>query len=157
MSIIGFRLGYVDEKDQYQPIKSQLAKMTVTALQLAVISEKLCAVKLLLSLVPSSNEKAESDLKLSMISGPKAKVEFEDDIEMYGEGDRMLHGCSAFDLAARFHVDSLRLFIDLFKSKDSGNNAALQELIDEKSSEGHPMKFSPLHLAACNSSTEGIE
>ena len=48
------------------------------------------------------------------------------------------------------------MFIDLFKNKDTGHNAALQELIDEKRSEGHPMEFSALHLAACNSSTEGI-
>ena len=135
---------------------SQLAKMTVTALQLAVISEEISAVELLLSLVPSSNEKAESDLKLSMICGPKAKVDFEESIEKYGEADRMLHGCSAFDLAARFHVDSLRLFIDLFKNKYTGNNAALLTLIDEKGSEGHPMQFSALHLAACNQSPEGI-
>ena len=62
---------------------SQLAKMTVTALQLAVISEQISAVELLLSLVPNSNEKAESDLKLSMISGPKAQVDFEEKIERY--------------------------------------------------------------------------
>ena len=66
---------------------------------------------------------------------------------------RMLHGCSAFDLAARFHADSLRHFIELFKNKGS----TLQELIDEKRSEGHPMELSALHLAACNcSSTDGI-
>ena len=66
---------------------------------------------------------------------------------------RMLHGCSAFDLAARFHVDSLSLFIELFKNKAS----VLQDLIEEKKSKGHPMEFSALHLAACNhSSTDGI-
>ena len=142
----------MDAREQYQPIMSQLAKMTVTSLQLAVISEEISAVELLLSLVPTSSEKAENDLKLSMIGGPKARVDFEESIKMYGEGDRMLHGCSAFDLAARFHADSLGLFIDLFKNRAS----TLQELIDEKRSEGHPMEFSALHLAACNPSTDGI-
>ena len=142
----------MDAREQYQPIMSQLAKMTVTSLQLAVISEEISAVELLLSLVPTSSEKAENDLKLSMIGGPKARVDFEESIKMYGEGDRMLHGCSAFDLAARFHAESLGLFIDLFKNRAS----TLQELIDEKRSEGHPMEFSALHLAACNPSTDGI-
>ena len=147
----------MDAKDQYQPIMSQLAKMTVTALQLAVISEQISAVEYLLSLAPATlsngiNEKSESDLKLWMIGGPKARVDFKEGILMYGEGDRMLHGCSAFDLAARFHADSLSLFIELFKNKAP----VLQELIEEKKSKGHPMEFSALHLAACNPSTDGI-
>ena len=135
---------------------SQNAQMTVTSLQLAVISEQISTVKLLFSLVPNSTEDAEIDVKLSMIGGAEAQVEFEDDIEMYGEGDRMLHGCSAFELAARFHVDSLSLFIDLIKNRESGNNKALQDLINDKRSEEHPLKFSALHLAACNQSPEGI-
>ena len=146
----------MDTDKQYQPIMSQSAQMTVTSLQLAVISEQIHAVKLLLSLVPNSTDEAKIDVKLSMIGGAEAQVEFEDDIEMYGEGDRMLHGCSAFDLAARFHVDSLSLFIDLFKSKESGNNKALQDLLNDKRGEEHPLMFSALHLAACNQSDEGI-
>ena len=82
------RLGYMDVRGQYQPIMSQLAKMTVTALQLAVISEQISSVEYLLSLVPDSNEKVESDLKLSMIGGPKTHVDFQESINMYGEGDR---------------------------------------------------------------------
>ena len=146
----------MDTNKQYQPIMSQNARMTVTSLQLAVISEQILVVKFLLSLVQDSNKDAEIDLQLSMIGGAEAQVDFEDVIEMYGEGDRMLHGCSAFDLAARFHVDSLSLFIDLFKSKESGNNKALQDLLNDKRGEEHPLMFSALHLAACNQSDEGI-
>ena len=79
----------MDAKDQYQPIMSQLAKMTVTAIQLAVISEQISAVEYLLSLVQTTDEeKTESDLKLWMIGGPKARVDFQESILMYGEGDR---------------------------------------------------------------------
>ena len=127
--------------------------MTVTSLQLAVISGEISVVKLLLSMVHNSNDPEKGDdAKLAEIGGPKASVGFNDDISRYGEGDRMLHGCCAFYLAARFHAESLSLFIDLFKNKSSN----LQELIDEKRSEEHPMKLSVLHLAAYNETTDGI-
>ena len=146
------RLGYFDEKNnEYHPIMSQVAKMTVTSLQLAIISGQISVVEELLAMVPMSNDQYEGEAKLSIISGQKATVEFLEGIEKYGEGDRMLHGCSAFYLAARFHAESLKLFIDLFKN----NSSKLQELIAEKSTD-HPMKLSPLHLAACNVSSKSL-
>ena len=132
---------------------TQFAKMKVTALQLAVISGQISIVEKLLCLVSTSSDQAGGETNVSLIAGHKTTVEFEEDIEKYGEGDLMLHGCSAFHLAARFHAESLQLFIDLFKKKSS----ELQGLInDEWPGKGHPMRDSALHLAACNSSPDGL-
>ena len=149
-----YRLGYVEEKtNNYQPMMPQSAKMKVTALQLAVISGQISIVDKLLCMVSTSSEQAGGETSLSLITGHETTVVFEEDIEKYGEGDRMLHGCSAFHLAARFHADSLKFFIDLFKNKSSDLHSLIN---DEWPGKGHPMRYSALHLAACNSSPDGL-
>ena len=122
----------------------QSAKITVTSLQLAVIKRQVSIVELILSMVPTSNDQADYETKLSMVIGPKTTVGFEEDPKMYDEADRMLHGCTAFHLAARFHADSLKVFVEVFKN----NSFHL---------EAHPMRMSPLHLAACNISVNSLK
>ena len=132
---------------------TQPADMTVTSLQLAVISGHISIVEKLLSMVSTSSDKAGGETSLSLIVDQKTIVEFEDNkTDRYGEGDRMLHGCSAFHLAARFHADSLKLFVKhLDKSSD------LRSIISEKGQHKvHPMRYSAVHLAACNSSPDGL-
>ena len=146
------RTGYLDDSGNFQPAMSQMATMTVTSLQLAIISGQLSSVQMLLSLVTTSEGK-EDEAKLQFIGEPKASVDFDEGIWRFSEGDRMLHGCCAFFLSARFHARSLELFVELFKNKP----ALLQELIGGKRTDKcpeHPMKLSALHLAACNQETD---
>ena len=148
------RTGYLDDFGKFQPAMCQMATMTVTSLQLAVISGQLSSVRKLLSLLTTTDGNSDDDeVKLRFIGEPKARVDFPEGIWRYSEGDKMLHGCCAFFLAARFHTQSLEYFVDLFRHKPS----VLHELIGGKGTEKgpeHPMKLSAMHLAACNQDTD---
>ena len=126
-----------------------MATMTVTSLQLAIISQQLSSVRMLLSLLPILEGKDEDEARLQFIGEPKTSLEFEEGIWRYFEGDRMLHGCCAFFLAARFHAPSLEYFVECFRHKTSVS----QELIGGKRTERcpeHPMRLTAFHMAACN-------
>ena len=68
----------------------------------------------------------------------------ENNPEVFETADRMLHGVNAFQLAARFHSDSLEHFMALGYKPD----ISLNKLASDSSTDilGH----SALHMAACN-------
>ena len=143
------RSGYLDDSGDYQPTVSQMATMTVTSLQLAIISQQLSSVIMLLSLLPILEGKDEDEARLQFIGEPKTSLEFEEGIWRYFEGDRMLHGCCAFFLAARFHHRSLEYFVECFRHKTSVLKVLIGGTRTEKCPE-HPMRLTAFHMAACN-------
>ena len=128
------------------PMERQSATMEVSPLQLAVILKKEEIVQLLLLKLMSDAEEPASILK-KVIKNSKSTVRFKEDLFNYKEFDRMLDGSSAFDLAARFHAESLRILI--YHIKDIGT-------IKDYIISGGPFGYSALHHAACNTDTDSL-
>ena len=133
-----------DETGVYVPPVHQTATMDVTPLQLAVILRRDKIVRLMLqSVTTRDNEEGRSLLK-KMMQGSKTVVHFkEGDLSNYRYSDRMMHGSTAFHLAARFDAESLKLLLN--EIKDHEGTMSLVDL--NKAGE---FGYSALHYAACN-------
>ena len=125
---------------EYVRPETQLATMEVSPLQLAVILKKVGIVQLMLQLVPDQEMN-------TFIGKSNANVKFKEDLSNYGDLDRMLNGPSAFQLAARFHAESLKMLMNYIKD---------QETIGDYIIKGGQSGYSALHYAACNKDTEGL-
>ena len=125
------------ETGVYIPSELQTVAMEVSLLQLAVVLEKEEIVQLML-------DKGDPNSTLTC-------VHFEGDGAKYRDLDQMLHETTAFHLAARFHTNSLKLFIDHAKARE----LSIEDLIKVEHGRS-PLHSSALHHAACNSDTESI-
>ena len=125
------------ETGVYIPSELQTVAMEVSLLQLAVILEKEDIVQLML-------DKGDPNSTLTC-------VHFEGDGAKYRDLDQMLHETTAFHLAARFHTNSLKLFIDHAKARE----LSIEDLIKGGHGRSH-LHSSALHHAACNSDPESI-
>ena len=134
------------EIGRYKPSERQTATMEVTPLQLAVVFKKANIVQLMLEWATRTQDKDETRSMLdAMIGQARATVKFEEDLVKYRDVDRMLDGSTAFDLAARFCVQSLQLLIDHIKE-----HGKINDYIVTNRESG----FSALHYAACNADTD---
>ena len=80
-----------------------------------------------------------------VVGSPAVSVQFKEDARLYAEGDRMLHGSTALHLAARFHADSLKLFLEFLRDDDVSD--AVSRVAPE---EADHWNRTPLHCAASN-------
>ena len=134
------------ETGVYKPREHHYVPMEVTLLQLGVVLEMEEIVELMLRMANQDREDRGSTLHGS-IGKSETIVHFEGDATKYRHLDQMLHGTTAFHLAARYHANSLKLFLDHAKDDET----ALQEVINEGRSS---LNSSALHYAACNPDTE---
>ena len=134
------------ETGVYVPIERQYAPMEVTLLQLGVVLEREEIVELMLRMANQDREDRGSTL-YGLIGKSETIVHFEGDATKYRHLDQMLHGTTAFHLAARYHANSLKLFLDHAKDDET----VLQDLINGGRSS---LNSSALHYAACNPDTE---
>ena len=90
----------------------------------------------------------EEDLIWKMVvESPAVTVRFKEGAHLYVEGDRMLHGSTALHLAARFHADSLKLFLEFLRDDDVTD--AVSKVAPAPAQADH-WSQAPLHCAASN-------